>query len=123
MYSIDLREKIIEAYLEGNESLRNIAKQFRVSFSFVYEIWTKYKQTGNVNPKEYKGKVPKIIGENIEILKQAIEQNNDILQKEIVEIYKEKVGIEVTEATISRTLKKLKITRKKNFNSSKKRVR
>jgi transposase len=113
MYSIDLREKIIEVYLEGNESLRNIAKRFRVSFSFVYDIWTKYKKTGNVTPKEYKGKEPKIIGENLEILKEMIANKKDILQKEIVEIYKEKVGIQVTQPTISRMLKKLKVTRKK----------
>lgn len=119
MYSVDLREKIIEVYLEGNESLRQIAKRFRVSFSFVYDIWTKYKQTGNVNPKEYKGKVPKIVGENIQILEKAIEGKNDILQKEILEIYKEKVGIIVSQSTISRTLKRLKITRKKKLNSSK----
>lgn len=79
----------------------------------MYDIWTKYKHTGNINPKEYKGKVPKITGDNIKILEKAIEDKNDILQKEIVEIYKEKVGIEVTQPTISRILKKLKITRKK----------
>ena len=115
MYSIDMREKIIEVYLEGEESLRSVAERFKVSFSFVYEIWTKYKQTGHVKPKQHPGKKSKITGENLKILEKAIEEKNDILQKELVAKYQEEVGIKVTQPTISRMLKKLKITRKKKL--------
>lgn len=113
MYSIDMREKIIEVYLAGEESLRSLAERFKVSFSFVYEIWTKYKQTGHVKPKKHPGKRPKITGENLKILEKALAENNDILQKELVAKYQAEAGITVTQATMSRTLKRLKITRKK----------
>lgn len=116
MCSIDIREKIIEVYLEGEESLRSVAERFKVSFSFVYRIWTKYKETGDLSPLPHSGgKTYKITEEKFEEIIKEIGEETDLTQKEIAKICKEKLRVEVSQSTISRRLAQLNISRKKHI--------
>jgi transposase-like protein len=54
-YSTDLRQKIIDAYKNGEGSLRVIAKRFSVSLNFIWSLWARYKQSGSVEPKPHGG--------------------------------------------------------------------
>ncbi len=54
-YSIDLRQKIIDAYENDEGSMRILAKRFKVSFSFVTNLLKRYFLTGNAAPKAYGG--------------------------------------------------------------------
>ncbi|MGH8002364.1 MAG: helix-turn-helix domain-containing protein, partial [Brasilonema sp.] len=47
-YSIDLRQKIIDAY-NSKDSFRNIAKRFSVSRSFIQKLVSRYRDTGRVS--------------------------------------------------------------------------
>lgn len=124
MLSIDLRKRIVETYLEGEESLRKIAERFKVSFSSVYRFWTKYKQSGNVEALPHTGgKTYKITEEQFEEIVEVLEVKNDLTQQELVQICEDKLGIKVSQPTISRRLAQLEISRKKNFLPSKKRFR
>lgn len=38
MLQIDLRQKIVDAYAEGNISQRQLAKQFQVTLSFIEKL-------------------------------------------------------------------------------------
>ncbi|WP_216351305.1 helix-turn-helix domain-containing protein, partial [Leptolyngbya sp. 'hensonii'] len=51
-YSLDLRQKIVDAYLEGNTSQRQIAIQFRVAYSFVRKLIKQHRETGEIVPKQ-----------------------------------------------------------------------
>ncbi|WP_220094739.1 helix-turn-helix domain-containing protein [Picosynechococcus sp. PCC 11901] len=51
-YSVDLRQKIIDTYLEGKLSQRQIAEQFRVAYSFVRKLTKQYRETGDIQPKQ-----------------------------------------------------------------------
>ena len=122
MYSIDLRKKVIEAYTEGEGSLREIAERFRVSFSFVYRLWEKYKKTANVEPEPHGGgRKSKINEEILEKLEEKVEGKNDLFQREIAKEYERLTGVKISQATVCRTLAKIRLSRKKNVLLSKKR--
>jgi transposase len=50
-YSLDLRQKILDVYNEGNISQRQLAKLFHVSLSFIQKILKQYRKTGNIAPQ------------------------------------------------------------------------
>ena len=47
-YSVDLRQKIIDVYTEGNLSQRQLAQQFRVALSFIQKLLKQYRETENL---------------------------------------------------------------------------
>lgn len=54
-YSIDLREKIVKAYEQGNTSVRKVADRFGVAKSFVQKLLSMKKSQGHVEPKKQGG--------------------------------------------------------------------
>ena len=50
-YSLDLRQKIVDTYLEGKTSQRLLAKQFRVALSFIEKLLKQHRETGSIAPK------------------------------------------------------------------------
>ena len=56
-YSIDLREKIVQAYEHGNTSIRKVASNFGVTKSFVQKLLLIKKTEGHVKPKKQGGAV------------------------------------------------------------------
>jgi transposase len=112
-YSIDLREKIVTTYDNDEGSMRTLAKRFKVSFSFVASLLKKFNQSGEIIPKPHGGGHPpsvKIQGETF--LQSLIESQPDLILEEIREEYNKHFDW-VSRSTIDRTLKKLKLTRKK----------
>ena len=113
-YSTDLREKVIQAYLRGDSSLRDIAKRFFVSLNFVWLLWQRYLATGSVETKPHTGgRVSIMTEERLSILRDLVEEQNDATLKELQEKFRDKTGIMVSSGTLSRALKKRKLPRKK----------
>ena len=54
-YSIDLRQKILQAYERGEDSQRRLAELFDVSISFVEKLFMQLHRTGHVEPKPHAG--------------------------------------------------------------------
>ena len=50
-YSMDLRQRIAAAVDHGEGSLRQIARRFRVSLSFVARLLRRRRQTGALEPQ------------------------------------------------------------------------
>ncbi|WP_051041533.1 hypothetical protein [Oscillatoria nigro-viridis] len=60
-YSIELREKIVKIYEQGDTSIRKVAARFDVSKGFVQTI-LKYKQTtGRVQPRKQRGSPKRVL--------------------------------------------------------------
>ena len=57
-YSLDLRQKIVDAYLEGKISQRLLAKQFRVALSFIEKLLKQYRETESIAPKVRRQQTP-----------------------------------------------------------------
>ena len=49
-YSVDLRQKVIDAYNQREGAQRQLAKRFRVSLSFVENLLKRYRSDGTVEP-------------------------------------------------------------------------
>ena len=50
LYSVDLREKVINTYHLGNISVRKLAINFGVGKGFVHKMLKQYQHEGHVNP-------------------------------------------------------------------------
>jgi transposase len=53
--SIDLRQRVINAYKAKEGSQRQIAKRFQVSESFLKRLIRRYQETGSVKPRPHGG--------------------------------------------------------------------
>ncbi|MBE9169734.1 transposase [Pleurocapsales cyanobacterium LEGE 06147] len=108
-YSKDLRQKIIDTYLEGQESIRQIAQRFKVSKSFVQKLLKQYRQTKIVAPKPRRGgQLPKLNSKQISLVAELVEQNNDATLQELCNMLENQIGVRVSRSTMSRIVRKLK---------------
>ena len=115
-YSIDLRQKIVEAYNNQEGSQRQLAKRFRVSLSFVHSLLQRYHQVGTVEPKAHGGgNPPKLSPEQIKIVEQLVAEDNDATLKELCLLLQQRTQVKVSLATMGRMVLCLKLTRKKNL--------
>lgn len=113
-YSLDLRQKIVDTYTDGNLSQRQIAKQFRVAYSFVRKLIKQHRETGDINPKQRIEQTPtKLSAVQINILKLIVEANNDATLAELCDLLEQKVGIRISITTMFRMVEKLNFTLKK----------
>ncbi len=113
-YSIDLRQKIVDAYSNQEGSYRQLAQHFRVSFSFVKRLMKRYKDTGKIEPKPHGGgQQSKLKAEHLETLRQVVEEDNDAILEELCELFYQKTQLRVSRATMGRSVEKLNLTRKK----------
>ncbi|MDJ0723920.1 MAG: transposase [Prochloraceae cyanobacterium] len=112
-YSLDLRQRIIDAYSNEEGTVLEIAQRFKVSTSSVRRLIKRYLSTGSIAPKPYTGgNKPKLQAEHLEILANLISEDNDATNFELAERIYEKTELQVSIWTIGRGLKKLNITKK-----------
>lgn len=112
-YSLDFRQKILDTYLQGGISQRQLAKRFCVSLSFVEKLLKQYKETQSIAPKlRTKQTSTKLNLEQLNILQEIVEAKNDATLSEIRLIIEEKTGITIGISTVDRMLRKMKIPRK-----------
>lgn len=119
-YSVDFRQKIIEAYYSQPISQMQLAQKFSVARSFVQKLIKQYRTTGDITPKHGGGSRLKLSPEQLVILVHLIESNNDATLEELCQMLASETGVVVSIATMYRMTKRLKITVKKNTISSRK---
>lgn len=114
-YSLDLRQKIIDAYEIGNISQRQLAKNFGVALSFIETLLKSYREQGSIAPKVRTQQTPtKLNVEQLEVLRQLVETQPDATLAEFREQLREKTGVLIGVATVDRMLRlKLGLTCKK----------
>jgi len=123
-YSLDLRQKIVDTYAEGNTSQRQLALQFRVALSFIEKLLKQYRETGSLAPKQRTEQTPtKLNSEQLAVLEQLVEQSNDATLDELRYQLAQKTGVLIGRSTVDRMLTKLNLTfKKKHSTPRKKRV-
>ncbi len=115
-YSIDLRKKILSAWENKEGSQRELAKRFKVSLSFIRDFLRRYRATGEIAARPQGGdRRSKLKGQKSELLKIMVTEQSDIYLREIQATIKENEGIEVSISSLSRTLNRLNLKRKKNL--------
>ena len=115
-YSIDLRKKILSAWENKEGSQRELAKRFKVSLSFIRDFLRRYRETGEITARPQGGdRRSKLKGKEEELLKIMVTEQSDIYLREIQEAIKERTEIEVSISSLSRTLNRLQLKRKKTL--------
>jgi transposase len=114
-YSVDLRQKIVDAYNQREGSQRQLAKRFRVSLTFIENLLKRYRTDGTVEPRAHGGgQVAKVSREQEAVIVTLVEQNNDAILVELCDQLEQRIGVRLSRATMGRYVQKLKLTRKKN---------
>ena len=115
-YSLDLRQKILSAWENKENTQRDLAKRFKVSLSFVRDFLRRYRETNEIAARPQGGdRRSKIKGENEELVKAIIKKQNDIYLREIKDNLQESNGLKVSVSALSRTVKRLELGRKKKL--------
>lgn len=113
-YSLDLRQKIVDAYAEGNISQRQLAKQFRVALSFIEKLLKQYRETRSIAPKVRTEQTPtKLTPEQLTVLSSIVEANNDATLDELRYQLAQQTGVLISRSTLDRMVKKLNLSVKK----------
>ena len=123
-YPVEFRQKILDCYYNEPISQRQLAKRFCVTLSFVQKLLKQYRETGDLRPKTYRcGRHLKLTPEQMLVLGELIEENNDATLAELSKLFLERTGIVLSVATVARIAERLRITRKKNYTTTRKRDR
>src|SRR6516162_8184211 len=109
-YSQDLRQRILETVQRGEGSLRQIARRFLVSLSFVIRLLQTYRRTGSIQPQPHRGGNPAALGpEDLERLRELVRQQPDATLEEL----RQRLGASCSTMTLARALRKLGLPRQK----------
>ncbi|MEQ9667473.1 helix-turn-helix domain-containing protein [Coleofasciculus sp. G2-EDA-02] len=113
-YSIDLRQKVVEAVSNQEDSQREIAKRFKVSLSFVQRLLKRYRETGNIEPASGGRGFEAQLTKYESLVEELVRENNDATLAELKENIYQRTKVIVSCSSLCRFLQKRKWTRKKN---------
>ncbi len=112
--SVDLRERVIAAWERGEGTQEAIAERFGVGVASVVRWAALKRQTGSLAPRPKSGRPPTLTPEDREVFARICEEQVDATQQELADALVAAGGPQVSTSVISRELKKLGWTRKKN---------
>lgn len=114
--SVDLRQRILDAYQAKEGSQRQLAERFKVSLSFIRDLMRHYRETGTVQPKPHGGGAVAKLGKNhLSLVEALVKAQPDALLTELCDRFAQQTGIAVSVPTMQRAVCKLKLSVKKNF--------
>jgi transposase len=114
-YSLDLRQRIVQAYERGQGTIPEIADQFSVSVAFVNKMLRQWRDTGDLAPLPHGGgKPPSLSKRQLQLLKREVRQQGDPSLAELQGLLSEQEKVNVHLSTISRALARLGLPRKKS---------
>lgn len=120
-YSLDLRQRIVDAIERGLGTKREIAATFGVHESFVYKLLRQKREQGNLAPLPHGGGAVAILNDgHLMILTELVAQSPDATLDELREQLKKRARVEASIPTIWRALDALGLSRKKSRSAMKK---
>jgi transposase len=109
-YSLDLRQRILDAVQRGEGTLRELADFFRVSLSCITRLLRRHRDTGSLAPKPHAGgPQPRLDDRATEELLRLVRAQPDATLAEL----RDRLGVPCSLMTIARALKRHRISRKK----------
>jgi transposase len=113
-YSIDLRQRIVDAHHKGKGSVRELAERFVVAPNTVQNYLNLERQTGSVAPRPHGGgPAPKLDDAGVQHVRTVVEEKNDRTLDEIAQELGARLKVQVGRSTVWRALDRLGLTRKK----------
>jgi transposase len=113
-YSVDLRERVIKSW-ENGRAQRWIAREFTIGLSTI-KRWIKvYQETGSVEPRHQERMKPLIKESDLVALQTMVDVDPDASLAKDIEQWAQKHSIKVSQATMSRALKRANRPQKKGL--------
>ena len=110
-FSLDLRKRIISAFIDQKKSKAEIIRQYEISRTGLDYLIALVHETGSIEPRPHgKGRPTVLQPSDIETIKKFLEKNSDATLEEIWE----KLGKKGSITSIFRTLEKMSYRLKKN---------
>jgi transposase len=112
-YSIDLRERIVEAVQERGYSIRATAELFKVGHATVERYVKQYREKGDLTPGTSSGRPRLLSFEQEEALKQQLQEHDDLTLQQHCDLFEEATGVQMSYVTMHRAIKRFGVSRKK----------
>ncbi len=117
-YSLDLRQRIVDAVELGLESKRKIAELFGVHESFIYKLLRQKRDRGDIAPLPHGGGASALLTQDHLLkLTNLVATTPDATLAELRAEMKKKARVATSLSTICRGLQALGLARKKSRNS------
>ncbi len=113
-YSQDLREKIIRALEEQEETQEEVAARFCVSVSFVAKLWRRWRETGSCAARAHAGGRLRRLQAHADLLRHEVSAQPDVTLAELRERMAAQGVPVVSLATMCAELQRLALRRKKS---------
>ena len=108
--SLDLRERIVAAYIGKEGTREEVAKRFKVSVGMVKKLLAQKSRTGDLRPRyRFCGRKARLEPEHGKSMRQLVEREPDVTLEEI----KRRLGLDCTIGAIHWVLSRLGLTYKK----------
>jgi transposase len=107
-YSNDLRVRVLEARQAG-ETTAEVADRFGVCGAFVRRLCQRFRETGSLAPKPHGGGPARKLAAHEAALRRAVREHPDATPAE----HRARLTLPVSRVTVWRTLRRLRLTRKK----------
>jgi len=112
--SLDLRERILEAYDEGETTRDQVAHRFRVSLGMVKKLLQQRRHSGDIRARHHlAGRKPMILLEHRQEMVRLLKVKPDMSLKEL----KEAMGLKCSLQAIHVVLVKMEMTLKKRLSA------
>jgi transposase len=112
-YSEDLRRKIVEAVERGMPKIE-AARAFGVGISSVKRYVATYREGRSLSPKKRPGSKPKLDEGARKLLEANLEEHPEATLPQRREFLQQVCGVSVSDSTVSRMLRRMGWTRKKD---------
>lgn len=113
-YSLDLRERVVEAVAEGKKH-HGVAARFKVGMATVRRYLSRARG-GELAAKVPPGRRATIPPEKYELLRAQVRQHNHATLAEHCELWEEQQGVKLSVAAMCRTMQRADLPRKKDGN-------
>jgi transposase len=114
-YSNDLRGKFLQAYDEGEDTLEELAEQFRVSWSWAKKISAHRSRTGEVNAPVWRhGPVSRVTAAVQQWIREQVQAQPDVTLQELRQGLEESQGVRLSMGRMWLALRQLGLPLKKN---------
>lgn len=117
-YSLDLRQRIVDAVERKDKSKREIATLFGVHESFIYKLLRQKRKHGHLAPLPHGGGAhTKLTQAHASKLAKLVDLTPDATLDELRQQMKNKTRLQISTSTICRGLQALGLPRKKSRNA------
>ena len=111
-YSLDLRQRVIQAYEDGQGSQRQLAQRFSIAPSTLQNWIQRKRRTGSLAPAATGGSRSKLDANDQVVLARLIQEEPDATLQEWASRLEAETGRRVHPSTLWRAARRLGLTRK-----------